>query len=178
MSQPYIGEIRCFGFTFAPRDWAFCNGQIMAIAQNPALFSILGTIYGGDGVTTYALPNLQGQIPMHWGHGTSGLNTVIGQGQGQANVTLTVSQMPAHNHTISSADPGNPANRLPGPSSAAYLSGIRNSQGYQNPPVTPNANFSPNAITPAGNSQPHDNMQPFLTLNFCIALFGIFPSRN
>lgn len=178
MSQPYIGEIRCFGFTFAPRDWAFCNGQIMAIAQNTALFSILGTTYGGNGTTTYALPNLQGQIPMHWGQGTSGLNTTIGEVQGQPNVTLTVDQMPAHNHAISSADPGNPANRLAGPSPTAYLSNTKGSQGYQNPPVTPNANFSPNAITLAGNSLPHDNMQPFLTLNFCISLSGIFPSRN
>jgi microcystin-dependent protein len=178
MSQPYVGEIRCFGFNFAPRDWAFCNGQIMAIAQNPTLFSILGTTYGGDGVTTYGLPNLQGQIPMHWGHGTGGLNTVIGQVQGQTTVALTVSQMPAHNHPISSADPGNLANRFPGPSNTAYLSAIKGSQGYQNPPVTPNASFSLSAISTAGGSLPHDNMQPYLALNFCIALFGNFPSRN
>src|SRR5690349_10755798 len=100
MGSPYIGEIRCFGFNFAPVGWAFCNGQLLSIAQNNALFAIIGTIYGGDGQTTFALPNLQGQSPMHWGNGPSGFNTVIGQVQGQADVTLTTAQMPAHSHTV------------------------------------------------------------------------------
>lgn len=178
MSQPYVGEIRCFGFNFAPRDWALCNGQIMAIQQNPALFSILGTTYGGNGTTTYALPNLQGQIPMHWGRGTSGFVTVIGEAQGSSSVTLTSQEMPAHTHPIAAADPGNAANRFPGPSATSYLSGVKGGFGYQMPPVTPNATFSPNAITPAGGSLSHDNMQPYLAMSFCIALFGIFPQRQ
>ena len=178
MAEPFLSEIRLMSFVFAPQGWALCNGQIIPIQQNPALFSILGTTYGGNGTTNFALPNLQGQIPMHWGQGPGGLNTVIGEVQGQTNVTLTINQMPAHTHPIVSADPGNVANRLPGPSTSAFLSAVKGANAYQKPPVTPNAPFSPSAITPTGGSLPHDNMQPYLALSFAIALFGIFPSRN
>src|SRR5262249_3659539 len=99
MAEPYIGEVRCFGFNFQPRGWAFCNGQLLQIAQFEALYALLGTIYGGDGVSTFGLPNLQGQIPMHWGNGPGGFNTTIGQVQGSPTVTLTTAQIPAHNHT-------------------------------------------------------------------------------
>lgn len=178
MSQPYVGEIRAFGFSFAPRDWAFCNGQQMQIQQNPALYSVLGTTYGGNGTTTYNLPNLQGQIPMHWGRGASGLNTVIGEVQGSTTVTLTTQQIPAHQHQIFAADPGNLANRTAGPTDASYLSALKGSFGYQRPPVTADTPFTLSAITPTGSSLAHDNMQPYLALNFCISLYGIFPSRN
>lgn len=179
MSQPYVGEIRCFGFNFAPRDWAFCNGQIMPIAQNEALFAILGTTYGGDGQTTYALPNLQGRVPMHWGNSSStGLNTQIGEAMGQATVTLNTNQIPAHAHQIAAADINPQATRSAAPTAASYLSTAKGTFVYQKPPVTPNATFSPRAITQTGNSFPHENMQPYLAVNFCISLFGIFPTRN
>jgi microcystin-dependent protein len=178
MSQPYVGEIRCFGFTFAPRDWALCNGQTMQIAQNSTLYAILGTTYGGDGQTTFALPNLQGQIPMHWGRGVSGLTTTIGEPQGTSSVTLSMLEMPAHVHTITAVDPGNVANRFAAPSQSSYLSAVKGSFGYQKAPVTANAPFAPTAISAAGNSLPHDNMQPYLTINFSISLFGIFPQRQ
>ncbi|MDO9414090.1 MAG: tail fiber protein [Pseudolabrys sp.] len=178
MSQPFVGEIRAFGFTFAPRDWAFCNGQQMLIQQNAPLYSILGTNYGGNGTTTFNLPNLQGQIPMHWGHSNTGLATVLGEVLGAPSVSLSTQEMPAHQHQIFAADPGNIANRSVGPTNTSYLSALKGALGYQKPPVTADAPFSPNAITPAGSSLPHDNMQPYLALNFCICLFGVFPSRN
>jgi microcystin-dependent protein len=181
MSQPFLGEIRCFGFNFAPRGWAQCNGQLQPISQNTALFSLLGTTYGGDGVTTFALPNLQGQIPMHWGNSPGGLNTVIGQVQGQSNVTLNSNQIPQHTHSVTAATvpAGGTSQRTAVPSNTAYLSGSRPpNRAYQNPAQAITAPFSPKAITSTGGSQPHDNMQPYLVLNFCIALEGIFPARN
>src|SRR5205085_10617792 len=104
MAEPYVGEIRCFGFNFAPQSWAFCNGQLMSIANNTVLFSVIGTTYGGDGITTCGLPNLQGRIPMHWGNGPSGFNTVVGQLQGETNVTLTTQQIPIHTHTVTAVE--------------------------------------------------------------------------
>src|SRR6266852_4766488 len=123
MASPYIGEIRCFGFNFAPQGWAFCNGQLLAIAANDVLFSILGTTYGGDGVTTFAVPNLQGQIPMHWGSGPGGFNTVIGQVQGTTDVTLTSSQMPIHAHVINDVTiaSGGSSERTPTPSGTTFI---------------------------------------------------------
>ncbi|MDO8878243.1 MAG: tail fiber protein [Pseudolabrys sp.] len=178
MSQPYVGEIRCFGFNFAPRDWAFCNGQILPIAQNSALFAVLGTTYGGDGITTYALPNLQGQVPMHWGTGQSGLNTTIGEVLGQTTVTLTVNQLAAHSHAIVAADPNQLTVKTAAPTTNSYISSGKGTFIYQKAPVTPGPQFSNKAITPSGNTQPHQNVQPFLAINICISLFGIFPSRN
>jgi len=178
MSQPYVGEIRCFGFNFAPRDWAFCNGQLIPIQQNPALFAILGTTYGGNGQTNFALPNLQGQVPMHWGNGPAGFTTVIGEVQGTPSVTLIQSELPQHSHQIEAVDPGSATNRSAAPTATSFLSGSKGSNIYQKTPVTPNITFSPRAIGPAGGSLSHDNMQPYLTVNICISLFGIFPSRN
>ena len=181
MAQPYIGEIRCFGFNFAPQSWAQCNGQLMAISQNDVLFAIIGTTYGGDGVTTFALPNLQGQIPMHWGNGPGGFNTTIGQAQGTTSVTLTTNQIPIHTHpwTAVTVPAGGVVERTAVPDSTCYLSTSQPPNGvYQKTPATVTAAFSPKAISPSGGSQPHENMQPFLVLNFCIALFGIFPSQN
>ncbi len=179
MSEPFLGEIRCFGFNFAPIGWAQCNGQIMSIAQNDALFAVIGTTYGGDGVQTFALPNLQGQVPMHWGSHPS-LNTQIGQVMGQSTVTLNVNQLPQHVHTVVSAPAlaGQAGERSPSPTSISFLSNAKGSFVYQKTPSALTASFSPQAIGAAGNSQPHENMQPYLVLNFCIALEGIFPSRN
>jgi len=163
MSSPYIAEIRIFSFNFPPKGWAFCNGQIMAINQNQALFSLVGTFYGGNGTTTFALPNLQGRVPMHQGTGFT-----IGQVGGEASHTLVTTEIPAHTHpvTASSAAPtvGTPAGNLWAAGNAAYNSGT-------------NTSLAPGAIVAVGG-QPHENMSPYLTLSFCIALQGIFPSRN
>jgi microcystin-dependent protein len=177
--DPYIGEIRAFGFNFAARDWAFCNGQTMAISQNQALFSIIGTIYGGNGTTTFQLPNLQGQVPMHWGNGPGGLNTTIGEMQGTSSVTLTAQQIPQHNHVIQAAEAGATSERVAVPTNQTYLGNMSHGNlGWSNPPANLSAQFAPNAISMTGSSFPHDNMQPYLTINFLIALYGIFPSRN
>jgi microcystin-dependent protein len=180
MAQPYVGEIRCFGFNFAPVDWAFCNGALMAIAQNNALFAVIGTTYGGDGVQTFGLPNLQGQVPMHPGTG-GGITSVIGQPQGTSQVTLLSQQMPqhAHNVTAMSIPTGGVVDRVATPTSNSFLSESQPPNGvYATAPPAINAAFAPNAISFNGGSLPHENMQPYLVLNFCISLFGIFPSQN
>ena len=178
--DPYVGEIRAFGFNFAPVQWAFCNGQILSIAQNTALFSILGTFYGGNGTSTFALPNLQGRSPMHWGSGNTGLNTVIGEPLGESEVTLTSNEMPRHSHTIYAAKQGSSDERSAGPNQngQSYLAQVNGALLYQAAPVTPSASFSNSAISTAGGSLPHENMQPYLCINFCISLYGIYPSRN
>lgn len=180
MATPYVGEIRCFGFQFAPFGWAFCNGQLVSISQNPALFQILGTIYGGDGVTTFALPNLQGQAPMHWGNGPGGFNTIIGQPQGTSTVTLTANQIPQHTHTMTCAGtvPGGGIERTAGPTLNSYLGPSSPDALYKTAPTTFDAPFAPTTLSAVGGSQPHENRQPYLAVNFCIALSGIFPSRN
>jgi microcystin-dependent protein len=180
MSQPYTGEIRCFGFTFAPASWAFCNGQLMDISQNEALYTIIGTTYGGDGVNTFGLPNLQGRIPMHWGNGPGGFNTVIGQVQGQTTVTLTTNQMPAHAHVITADQVGSGGvpEKSATPNPNAFLGPSNPDGAFATAPGSIAANFASNAIGSAGGSQPHDNMQPYLAVNFCICLFGIYPSQN
>lgn len=181
MADPFLGEIRCFGFNFAPVGWAKCNGQLLAISSNDALFAILGTTYGGDGVTTFGLPNLQGQVPMHWGSGPSGFNTSIGEVQGVTTVTLTTAQIPAHQHvlTVAAVPQGDNFERTASPSITDYLAECQTPDftWKGNPSSVTNA-FAPSALTQQGGSQPHDNMQPYLALNFCIALEGIFPARN
>lgn len=181
--DPYIGEIRCFGFNFAPVEWAFCNGQLLSIAQNTALFSILGTTYGGNGTSTFALPNLQGRSPMHWGTGNTGLNTVIGEPIGDTTVTLTSDEMPRHSHTIYATtvqSGAGAAERTAAPQAdgTSYLSETSGGNAYQPAPTTPNTPFSNNAIATVGGSLSHENMQPYLCLNFCISLYGLYPSRN
>ena len=173
MSSPYVAEIRLFGFTFAPNGWAFCNGQLLSISNFQALFTLLGTTYGGDGQNTFALPNLQSRVPVHQGQGAGLSQHPIGQYGGVENVTLTVNQMPAHNHlvnaTSSAATVNGPGTRFLGHVQAGA------------PPIyaaTTNDTMAPTMISVAGSSQPHTNIQPYLVLNFCIALAGIFPSRN
>lgn len=167
--DPYLGEIRAVGFAFAPKGWALCNGQTMAINQNQALFAILGTTYGGNGVTTFQLPNLNARMPMHAGPGY-----VQGQVGGEAAHALTAAEMPAHGHALhASTDFANtslPANALPGAKP-------RGGQNIYGPPGSP-VGLAPTAVAATGGSQPHDNMPPYLVLNFIIALQGIFPSRN
>ena len=180
MSEPFIAEVRSFGFTFAPHGWAQCNGQLMSIAQNPALFSILGTTYGGDGQVTFALPNLQGRIPMHWGNGPGGLSTQIGEVMGQSSITLLTPELPMHNHGVTAAvvQTGAGTERSALPTSTSFLSAATGEAVYQKSPAVADTLFSPRAISPAGGSLPHENMQPYLVLNFCMALEGIFPARN
>ena len=178
MSQPFVAEIRCFGFNFAPMNWAFCNGQILPISQYSTLFSILGTTYGGDGQTTFALPNLQGSAPMHWGNSFS-LSTTIGEVLGSPTVQLNSSEIPNHGHTVTAAmiAPGGAGEHVASPTTNAVLGPSAPDQLYKTSP-TLNATFSPAVISSTGGSLPHENMQPYLALNFCISLFGVFPARN
>jgi microcystin-dependent protein len=166
MSEPFLGQISIFAFSFAPRGWAQCNGQVLPIAQNQALFALLGVTYGGNGTTTFALPNLQGRVAMHVG----GIRTQ-GQMAGEETHTLNVNEIAPHTHLALANN--NPASAL----SPAGGFWAKNPQGYATYAPTANSQCSPAAIAPAGG-QPHDNMAPTLTVNFCIALQGIFPSRN
>ncbi len=165
MSQPFLGEIKIFSFNFPPKGWAFCNGQILAINQNQALFSLLGTTYGGDGRTTFALPNLQGCVPFHMG-----TSFAWGQRGGEVAHTLNISEMPAHNH-VPVGSSNNASVTTPAGNLWASVSG----GGYMS---ASNVSMNPASVMPVGGNQPHDNMSPYLVLNFCIALQGIFPSRN
>ena len=179
MSAPFIGEIRAFGFNFAPLGWAQCNGQLLPIANFDALYAVIGTAFGGNGTSNFALPNLQGQVPMHWGN-NAGINSTLGQAMGQPSVTLLTTQIPQHVHAVRSASvqAGQVGERSPKPTATSYLSTAKGGSVYKSPPVTPDTAFSPKAISPNGGSQPHENMQPFLVVNFCMALEGIFPTRS
>lgn len=172
MSDPYVAEIRIFAGNFAPQGWALCNGQLMPISQNTALFSLLGTTYGGDGIRTFALPNLQGCVPVNFGQGPGLSDYVLGESTGVPNVTLQQTQMPTHGHTLQ-AHPGPANNTQPSGNSLARPT---NTSIYSN--ALPNESMGAAAISVTGSSQPHDNMQPYLVLNFIIALQGIFPPRN
>lgn len=179
MAEPFIGQISCYGCNFAPRMWAFCRGQLLSISQNTALFSILGTTYGGDGQVTFALPNLQGQAPMHWGTTPNLPTTYLGEYQGMSSVTLLVSEIPSHTHTATAQQSGSGTTRTAIPSADTFLSNATaGNQVYDSTSPLINAMFSPNAISPTGGTHPHDNMQPYLALNLCIAVEGVFPARN
>ena len=170
--DPFLGEIRLFPYTFAPRGWAFCNGQILSISQNTALFALIGTTYGGDGRTTFALPDLRGRVAVSSGQGP-GLSTYdLGAAGGTESVSLTESEMPIHQHQMSvngmAGGFSSPNNR--------YIGRVSGGTSYAG---TPNdRTLNPGAISPAGGGQPHENRPPHLTLNYCIALAGIFPARD
>lgn len=175
MADPFVAEIRIFPFNFAPKGWAFCNGQLLPISQNTALFSLLGTVYGGDGKSTFALPDLQGSVPIQPGQAQGGSLYDLGQTGGVESVTLLESEMPFHTHGMKgSISIGN----VQTPNADVLLTRMEGgANAYQS---TTNANLvqmAPQAIAPAGGSLPHNNMQPYLTLNFCIALQGVFPQR-
>jgi microcystin-dependent protein len=175
MADPFVAEIRIFPFNFAPKGWAFCNGQILPISQNTALFSLLGTTYGGDGKSTFALPNLEGSAPLHPGQG-AGLSLYdLGQTGGSDTVTLLQSEMPSHPHTLM-ASATNSSKPNPIDNSLTRISA--NATPFFAPAGAPLVNFADKALAPAGGDQPHNNLQPYLTLNFCIALQGVFPPRT
>ena len=172
MASPFLSEIRMFGFDFPPKGWAACNGQLLAIAQNQALFSLLGTTFGGNGQTNFALPNLRGRTPLHFGQGAGLSNVVLGEITGAETVTLTVNEIPLHSHVPQ----GSSAN-----ASALSPAGnvwAKQPDGYLPYAATGGAAMNPGALASAGGSQPHSNLQPYLVVNFCIAITGIFPSRN
>jgi microcystin-dependent protein len=175
MSEPFIAEIRMFGGNFAPRGWAFCNGQILSIAQNTALFSLLGTTYGGNGQTTFGLPNLQDRSPMHQGQGPGLTPRVLGEISGQENVTLLASQMPTHTHQAQADASGGGQTS---PANATWGAGGRGRPPAYAANPAPGAALSPQALVPTGGNQPHNNRSPYLGVSFIIALQGIFPSRN
>lgn len=167
MAQPYVGEIRMFAGNFAPAGWMLCDGQLLPISENETLFQLIGTTYGGDGQSTFALPNLQSRVPLHQGNGF-----VLSETGGVETVTLTVQQIPAHSHALlatnSTASSNDPTGNVGGKITTASVFGY----GTDNPKTT----LAPSAVGSVGGSQPHENLQPYLTINFIISLFGIFPS--
>ena len=175
MSDPFVAEIRIFPFNFAPTGWAFCNGQLIPISQNTALFSLLGTTYGGDGKSTFALPDMQGNAPMQPGQGQGLSLRDLGEASGTDAITLLVSEIPIHNHSVLT-DPFPADKSVPAPDQvlAPSTGGALYVTAASNPPLSQMAFQS---LPPAGGGLPHNNLQPYLTLNFCIALQGIFPAR-
>lgn len=169
MAEPYLGEVRFFAFATVPKGWATCDGQLLAIAQNQALFSILGVAYGGDGKVNFALPNLQGRVPVHWGQSATGAGSVqLGDSKGEATHTLLSTEMPLHNHVLMGND--TPTAKTP---AGNVWSGFNNLYA-----TTPNTVMAPTALATAGGGQPHSNLQPYLVGSYCIALIGVYPSRN
>ena len=170
--MPYIGEIRMFAGNFPPVGWMFCNGAPLPISENDALFTLIGTTYGGDGESTFTLPNLHSRVPLHMGTGPDGTTYQIGEAAGVESVTLTTQQIPAHNHAfIASQDPGTtttPQNNVlcSSPSINWYFEGDGDTS------------LNAQSVLPVGGSQPHENMQPFLVINFIISLFGVFPTQT
>jgi microcystin-dependent protein len=164
MAEPFLSEIRIMSFVFAPKSWALCNGQLLPINQNQALFSLLGTTFGGDGRVNFGLPDLRGRVPIHVGNGHT-----LGERAGQESHTLIASETPTHNHLVNIVN----SNASVGPTGNYFAAA---NALYQ--PAPGNTTLAPNSVTNTGGSQPHQNMQPFLTLSFCIALQGIFPSAT
>jgi len=174
MADPFVAEIRIFPFNFAPRGWAFCDGQILPLSQNTALFSLLGTTYGGNGMSNFALPNLQGSAPMHTGQGPGLSLHDLGETGGSETVTLLQSEMPSHSHSLNAAVP--PALLFAGSAQTALGRSV-GGPAYQSSNVGL-VQLDPQAVGPTGGDQPHNNMMPYLTLNFNIALQGVFPPRT
>lgn len=171
MTEPFLGEIRMFGFNFAPQGWAFCNGQLLPINQNQALFALLGNMYGGNGTTTFALPNLQSRVPVSQGQGAGLSSYVAGQAGGAETVTLAAAQMPAHAHSVQASSSAAGSNKPDGRALARSQS-----HTYAAKPDSSTVVHA-NMLGEAGSGEPHANIQPYLALNFCIAMVGIFPAR-
>ena len=174
MADPFVAEIRIFPFNFAPKGWAWCNGQLMPISQNTALFALLGTFYGGDGKSTFALPGLEGSAPIHQGQGSGLSEYFLGQQGGAETVTLLESEMPAHTHQMKAAGEDNANVKLVNPS--ASFANASGGTPFQN--ATDGTQLAFQALAPAGGSLPHNNMQPYLTFYFNIAMQGVFPPRG
>ncbi|MFN2577809.1 MAG: phage tail protein [Pyrinomonadaceae bacterium] len=173
--DPFVAEIRIFPFNFAPKGWAWCNGQLLPLSQNTALFSLLGTTYGGDGKSNFALPNMQGNAPMHPGQGPGLSLHDLGETGGSETVTLLESEIPSHSHSLNADSVTGDTNS---PSPQVSLARSSNATAYQSVTNQNLVNLSDQAVTPAGGDQPHNNMQPYLTLYFNIALQGVFPPRT
>ena len=176
MSEPFVAQIQIFPYNFAPRGWAFCNGQLLPISQNTALFSLIGTFYGGNGTTNFALPNLQGSVPISSGGGPGLTPRVVGETGGQDSHTLLTTELGVHTHQLQ-AFVGRGASNVNAPVAGGALTTSADGLAYAAPPPQ-NAPMAPQAIGLSGGSQPHNNLMPYLTLNFCIALQGVFPARN
>nr|WP_216295684.1 tail fiber protein [Delftia acidovorans]MCA1071697.1 hypothetical protein [Delftia acidovorans] len=180
MADPFYGEIRAFGFDFAPVNWAFCAGQTLPIQQNPALYSVIGSQFGGNGTTSFALPNLQGKAPMGSGTAPGLTPRDVGDAVGTAEETLLLTQIPPHNHGITAQAAGAtsalPAGNLPAQGGQGVPPRTSARQTYA--PSAPDSTLAPTALYPAGGNQPHSNLQPYLALNFCICLYGEFPARS
>lgn len=176
MADPFVAEIRMFPFNFAPRGWAFCQGQLLPISQNTALFSLLGTYYGGDGKSNFALPDMQGNSPMSSGQGPGLSERFLGEQGGAETITLLQSEMPAHAHAVNVASGRNVANNFQ-PSPTVVLAPSTASSAYNSSASPALVQMAPNQFMPTGGSMPHNNMQPYLTVSFCIALQGVFPPR-
>jgi microcystin-dependent protein len=174
MSNPFVAEIRMVGFDFAPFGWALCDGQLLPITQNTALFSLLGTNFGGDGKSTFALPNLQGCVPIEWGQGAGLEQYFLGQEGGSQTVTLLQTEMPLHSHNLQGNATKNGLNPTPAPDQI-----LAKSQGgnVYTQTTNPPTQMNPQTLSVSGSSFPHNNMMPTLTLNFCIAMQGVFPAR-
>lgn len=172
MSLPYIGEIRMFAGNFAPNGWAFCDGQLVPISENDALFTLIGTTYGGDGETTFALPDLRSRVPVHAGQGPGLSGYVMGESGGTEQVTLTASQLPGHTHVPTASSDAATAS---GPAGRVWAASA-NYRAFAPPQGAGATALSPGALAPAGGSQPHDNMLPYQAVSFIISLFGIFPT--
>lgn len=179
MSDQFVAEIRIFPFNFAPSGWAICDGQLMGISQNTALFSLLGTTYGGDGKSTFALPNLQGAVPMQPGQGQGLSLRDLGEMSGSDNITLLTSEIPVHTHTAQvsnqTATLNGPAGNVP--ARIAYDTGTTSGSGVAYSTTAPTVQMAPQALSITGGGLPHNNLQPYLVLTFCIALQGIYPPR-
>lgn len=175
MADPFVAEIRIFPFNFAPRGWAWCDGQLLPLSQNTALFSLLGTTYGGNGKSNFALPDMQGNAPMHWGQGPGLSLHDLGETGGSQTVSLLESEIPSHAHAVNVANEAGTTN-LPQGNLIARPFG-RGNNLFSTTRTSP-ASMSPNEVVPTGGDQPHNNMQPYLTFYFCIALQGVFPPRT
>jgi microcystin-dependent protein len=172
MAQPYIGEIRMFGGNYAPAGWEFCNGQLVAISENDALFTLIGTTYGGDGQETFGLPNLQGRVPIHQGQGPGLSSQIIGEAAGVTDVTLTTQQLAGHSHPVMATqnlgNSSNAQNRVLATGTNITMFRV----------IAPNVPFAATVLGPAGGSQPHTNVMPYQVVSFIISMFGIFPSQT